>query len=892
MKLLHKENYDPKKWVYPSNFIGPSSVSLQIENVCELDETGSIVPNIRNNYAVTEKADGERHLLFINHTGKIYLINTNMNVIFTGAITLNKDIFNTLLDGELILNDKNGNYINLFAAFDIYYFNKTDVRILPFIFEKKDSRYMIMKNVVNSLNIISILSTNKHDKISPIRIEYKRFYPENIKSGDIFSACNNILSKINEDRYEYLTDGLIFTPILLGVGGLKEGETGPLSKITWEHSFKWKPLKDNTIDFFVVTIKTPNGEDVVKTIFEEGIKTNVTSQLMEYKSIQLCCTYSEKKHGSIYLNPCQDILDDKLPEFKEVNYEDKNSNDARALQFYPTEPFDPEAGICNIMLKIDDNGNKQMFTEDNEVFGDNMIVEFSYDLVKDKGWRWVPKRVRHDKTSEFLQGYKNFGNAYHVANNNWKLINNPITEDMICTGQGIPNINVAEDIYYNKPSGKIQTEAMKNFHNLYVKKRLIRSVSKQGYTLIDYACGKAGDLPKWIASRLSFVFGIDYSSDNIENRIDGACVRYLNSKKSNKYMPSALFVNGNSAFNIKNGSAMLNEKAIQTTKAVFGEGTKDLGKGVLKHYGIGEDGFNISSCQFALHYFLENPNTLQGFMRNVAECTKLGGYFIGTCYDGKQIFNLLRKKQTGESVQIIQNEKKIWEIIKGYEATTFEDDASCIGYRIDVYQDSINQVIPEYLVNFDYLDRVLSNYGFKLIDVEEAESNGLPNSTGLFSELFSNMLEEVKRKYKDSNYGQAINMNEYEKKISFLNRYFVYKKVMNVNTEKVQMEFSEFNFTEIERNKEETKHAVKVADKVIIKSKPKIKKLSKKLLLVPATEAVEESKEEPIVLKEESTVLKEESTLKEEPTVLKEEPAVPKKKDVVKKKKVKIVFKK
>ncbi len=38
---------------------------------------------------------------------------------------------------------------------------------------------------------------------------------------------------------------------------------------------------------------------------------------------------------------------------------------------------------------------------------------------------------------------------------------------------------------------------------------LISGASKQGDTLIDLACGKAGDLPKWIASKLSFVFGID-----------------------------------------------------------------------------------------------------------------------------------------------------------------------------------------------------------------------------------------------------------------------------------------------------------------------------------------------------------------------------------------------
>ena len=881
MKILHKENYKPEKRIYPSDFIGPSSFTLQMSNIAEIDANSNI-PNIRKDFVVTDKADGERNLLFISSKGKIYLINTNMQVIFTGAKTINKDIFNSLLDGELIANDKYGKFINLYAAFDIYYLNKVDVRMLPFVVKEEclgvtsndnsnsknkqqskinnsdifQCRYMLLQNTIASIKALSIMdvnvtvetskNTNEIKKLlSPITIKNKKFYPESIIKGNIFDACNDILTKVRENRFEYNTDGLIFTHAYYGVGSNKEGETGPLSKITWEYSFKWKPAEDNTIDFFVVTTKQPGGEDIVKTIYEPGLNSHLSTQISEYKTIQLSCTYSERKHGIIYLNPCQDVIDDKLPEFKDVNYEEKYTNDAKPLQFYPTEPFDPEAGICNIMLKLDDNGVRQMFTEENEVFGDNMIVEFSYDLSKEKGWRWIPKRVRYDKTSEFLQGIKNFGNAYHVANSNWKSINNPITEDMISTGQGIPDITVDEDIYYNKPAGKTSTEAMKNFHNLYVKRSLIKSVSKQGDTLIDYACGKAGDLPKWISSRLSFVFGIDKSKNNLEDRLDGACVRYLNSTKTNKHMPSALFVNGDTSYNVKSGAAMLNDKAIQITQAIFGNGPKDadvLGKAVFRQYGKGEDGFNVSSCQFAVHYFLENPNTLQGFMKNISECTKLNGYFIGTCYDGKEVFNLLRKKLQGESIQIIEKGKKVWEIVKGYNSINLEDNSSCIGYRIDVYQDSINQLITEYLVNFDYLDSVLDNYGFKLIDREEAISMGLPEGSGLFSELFMNMMEEIKKnKNKSKDYGEAINMSDYEKKISFLNRYFVYKKIRNVNTDKVQMEFSDYNVSEIEQANEETKAVVAVSKDLEKedKKKRKVRKLGKKLILDPSTEAME-----------------------------------------------------
>jgi hypothetical protein len=741
MKMIWKEDYDPKKFVSSKNFIGPNSITLQLKNIAPID-TNSNEPNVRKEFVVTEKADGERHLMLISDDGKIYLINTNMDVIFTGAKTYNKECFNALLDGELISHDKNGKFINLYAAFDIYYVKKQDVRAYTFMLleTEKDiykSRYQLLKYIEHNLKPVSIVDTGRTDEknikdmvesqknsgfMSPIRFSVKEFFPNNNKQS-IFEACNSILQKEREGRFEYTTDGLIFTQAFYGVGATEIGKAGPKNKITWEHSFKWKPPQYNTIDFLVTTTKSGNGDDVVKSYYEDGINNDASVQYNEYKIIELRCGFKESKDG--YINPCQDVIDDKIPEFT-TRYEDKQDNDYVPKRFYPTEPYDANAGICNIMLRMDGSGGKKMFSEENEVFEDNTIVEFRYDLDKEEGWKWIPLRVRHDKTAKMRRGEKEYGNAYKVCNENWKSIHpsGRITDDMLCSGLNIPTISVSEDVYYNTPAGKFKTEAMKNFHNLYVKKKLIVGSSKQGDTLIDFACGKAGDLPKWISSKLSFVFGVDISKDNLENRLDGACARFLNMKKSNKNVPYALFVNGNSAFNIKDGSAMLNDKAKQITAAVFGKGTKEsdkIGKGVARQYGKGVDGFNVASCQFAIHYFFENPDTLKGFMKNIAECTKHNGYFIGTCYDGKLVFNELKKTKTGDSIKIVEDGRKIWEVTKGYGSDSFDDDSSSIGYRIDVYQESINQTISEYLVNFDYLNRVMSAYGFEVVNREEAK---------------------------------------------------------------------------------------------------------------------------------------------------------------------------
>jgi hypothetical protein len=124
------------------------------------------------------------------------------------------------------------------------------------------------------------------------------------------------------------------------------------------------------------------------------------------------------------------------------------------------------------------------------------------------------------------------------------------------------------------------------------------------------------------------------------------------------------------------------------------------------------------------------------------------------------------------------------------------------------------------------------------------------------------MTEEIaKNKFKAKDYEKAPEMTSYEKKISFLNRYFVYKKYTEVNVNKVILELSEYQETEIQRNNEETKHFVDVAKEENKKLTPKIRKLSKKLLLVAATEAVDDNA--PVAVIEKKIKKKKEKTEKE-----------------------------
>ena len=784
--ILYK--HPPEGRIRSRNFVGPSSISLELNNIIPLEKDIK-TPNIRNPYTITEKADGLRKLLFINRQGKVYLIDTNMKVQFTGIKTQKKIYFNSILDGEHVLHDKKGKFINNYLAFDIYYINKQDIRSRSFYKQTEEGivgRLVELNRLINNIDFEPFIG----DMI-PLKVKAKDFHYSDSETDNIFENCRTILERVDDGQYEYETDGLIFTPADTGVGSTRAGEILEPVKKTWKLSFKWKPPEQNTIDFLVTTIKNESNHDTIKNIFESGKDVRSVNNMKEYKTLQLRVGYSSRDG---YLNPVEDVLRDNIPKLSI----DEDRRDYKPVPFYPTNPTPPfPAYLCNLMLeKV---GSQNVMTTENkeEIIEDEMIVEFKYDNTRDKFWQWIPIKVRYDKTADYKNGGRNYGNSFNTAQSVWNSIHYPVTKEMITTGKEIPDVLSESDVYYVKSDNTESfTKNLRDFHNLYVKRKLIVGVSKRNDTLIDMSVGKAGDFPKWIAAKLSFVFGIDLARDNIENRLNGAYARYLNYRRERKNMPRALFINGNSGLNIKSGEASVTEKGREITRAIFGDGPKDeerLGKGVFKQYGVGSEGFDVVSNQFSLHYFFEDLNILNNFLRNVSECCKTGGYFIGCCYDGKSVFRMLEEKAMGEGITITSDKgKKIWEIKKQYDAKTLNNDFTSVGHKIGVYQESINKYIPEYLVNFDYLTRILENYGFIPLEREEAEQMDLPSANGSFEDLFYKMNSELKSKklyYK--NIGNANKLSANERRISFLNKYFIYKKVRDVNAEAVSRTLKE-----------------------------------------------------------------------------------------------------
>jgi hypothetical protein len=112
------------------------------------------------------------------------------------------------------------------------------------------------------------------------------------------------------------------------------------------------------------------------------------------------------------------------------------------------------------------------------------------------------------------------------------------------------------------------------------------------------------------------------------------------------------------------------------------------------------------------------------------------------------------------------------------DSTTADEDAGPYGRRIDVFMESIGQEVPEFLFDYSVLLSALADVGLRPVDSAEAAALGLVGSvsTGTFEALFDDMQRRNPRPPHPPSVAAALAMTDDEKRYSFLNRWFVFKK--------------------------------------------------------------------------------------------------------------------
>jgi hypothetical protein len=179
-------------------------------------------------------------------------------------------------------------------------------------------------------------------------------------------------------------------------------------------------------------------------------------------------------------------------------------------------------------------------------------------------------------------------------------------------------------------------------------------------------------------------------------------------------------------------------------------------KALQAFYGTASKKFSLVSCQFSIHYFFKTDKTLSNFAANVSKNLENGGRFFGTCLDGKLVNSVLEK--TG----LLRGEEDgvtLWQIEKRYGELS-EEIRENYGKTISVYMESINQKMDEFLVDFDLLELVM------------LENDLILEETGLFSDVY----DEFSKSDPDFKNSIENGMTNAQKRYSFMNRWFVFRK--------------------------------------------------------------------------------------------------------------------
>ena len=695
-------------------FVGPSPVTLNRENIVP---PGSGVISILENYTVTDKADGERRLLVIVH-GNAYLMDNRANMSLAFKDTP-PELNGTILDGELITRARlTGSAMRMFAAFDAYWQGSNNVAALPLLTNNpaEPQRVQICKTVTNALH-------TKAKPVDGLHAVTKTFVA--VGGPEWGKAVKTVYDSCTKNA-PYEVDGLIFTPADVAVGASRAKEPAEMGSGRWALQMKWKPPSHNSVDFLARFKRDrKSGVEIVKAAGDARKKTCV-----------LYAGYTPSKYEPI----------DPL---------DYLTRGAQALprRIYIAKVFQPP-GADEIASEIDlamlEDG--RVLCEDGDTIEDNTIVEFRWTP---RGW--VPMRVRHDKTEKMAKtGLGGTLNEWATAMGVWNSIQNPVTLKMVTNEEPVPpSLTADADVYYDRGDikrDKTGLKSMADFHNIVVKAGLYNEFGVRGGSLLELACGMGGDIPRWLGAGVTTMVGVDVANDNIVNPAKGVYARWETAiaPLPKEKRPHGIFITLDASIrmfppldNMREASAKVGQAAL--TNVMFGL-EPSVPKVLEPFNGVMTKGFDLVSCQFAVHYMFKDDATLDSFIANVARMTRVGGHFIGTTFDGDAVASALVKGQaTGRVGGAV-----LWDI-------SWKDTAPWrgeTGRAIDVFVATIGKAATEYLVSFKLLTERMKTAGMELVKTE--------------------MFEEAYRRGKA---GMQSDLTPVEKGLSFLYRSFVFQRV-------------------------------------------------------------------------------------------------------------------
>ncbi|XP_078492681.1 mRNA cap guanine-N(7) methyltransferase-like isoform X2 [Ciona intestinalis] len=220
---------------------------------------------------------------------------------------------------------------------------------------------------------------------------------------------------------------------------------------------------------------------------------------------------------------------------------------------------------------------------------------------------------------------------------------------------------------------------MRNFNN-WTKSVLIRKYTDLLYhvgvahpVVLELGCGKGGDILKWDEAEPRHMVCTDLAKNSVSQCKDRYAL--LKRRNTSKATFSAEFIVADSS------TENLKDK-LEDTNLMF----------------------DITSCQFALHYMFESADKAETMVKNACDNLKVGGYFFGTTVNSERLINSVQNSlglSFGNSVYDVTFESK-------------EDFMEYSCKYIFQLQGVVN--CPEFLLKKETLVRLCKKHNMRLLE--------------------------------------------------------------------------------------------------------------------------------------------------------------------------------
>ena len=746
-------------------------------------EVPHIIEKIPNKYSVTDKADGESYIMYATKLNSsnlsFYLINNNLVVkkVPDKLVKNSKLTGDTIIEGELIHLTSENKY--LFMAYDCLFFDGKDIR--------NELDFSVRLNYTRSLTSLLTPTKFKYEEYSPTKKEpynldnQRKFYQTKIES--FFETLNETIISAKQNDIIFNTKFFTFPT------GALDSEVFMLSYLVWynctENQIINCPyLLDGIIYTGINQKYTPDKREQKYPIYK--------FKPPEMNSLDVYIEFQKNTESGSYF----DIFDNSLPDSIDNQY-------FRITNFYVGDmvgskqvpvPFLKSENNHEVFLPIIKG---QVRDIENNIVLDKTVIEVIYtnNLQVPHQYRWSVLRTRYDKTDSVQRFQKQYGNFNTSAIRIWKSMIEAVTirelknlanpesyynQKKILESRITNSVIVSDrqqDKYYQKITNLAKN--MRSFHN-WIKSTLIYTYAKEfkldknskerRSSVLDLGCGRGGDLMKMFHARVGYYVGIDPSYDDLHAKTNGAISRYNDSKKKFPGFGKIIYLQANPAY-------VLNE---ESQSKVFPSMSKENLNEFRDVFVKENVKFDIINASFSIHYLFSDQNSVDNLIKNIAKFLKIGGFVICELFDAERVLKLLNGNDTFTSYYTDDDGKKVklYELVKKFPGTYNNKPGNGVDVFLGWIMDE-GTYIEEYLVSKELLVDTMKKAGCYLV-----ETDTFGNVYNLNKDWFNKVApteENVKnRKYYDDVrkfYGNSEGIEKETKVYSFLNRYYIFKKI-------------------------------------------------------------------------------------------------------------------